>query len=167
MKKKNTALFIGNRDCYGVNLESIKEAILYAIDSGITTFLSGGQGYFDEVCAKTVYQLKETYPHIKNILMIPYKNFHIFDKTIFDEIVYPFDAYESASLTYRNAIPERNRVMVMRSRMAISYVYRNGGASKTLDIARANKLEIIDLFSNAFTSLFSNHHLDTNSKELI
>jgi hypothetical protein len=35
----------------------------------------------------------------------------------------------------------------MRSRIAISYVYRNGGASKTLELARANGLEIIDLFS--------------------
>lgn len=156
MKKKNTALFIGNRDCYGVNLESIKEAILYAIDSEITTFLSGGQGYFDEVCAKIVYQLKENYPHIKNILMIPYKNFHIFDKTIFDEIVYPFDAYESSLLTYRNAIPERNRVMVMQSRMAISYVYRNGGASKTLNLAQANGLEIVDLFSFALKEINNN-----------
>ena len=157
MKKESTALFIGNRDCYGVNLESIKEAILNAIDSGITTFLSGGQGYFDEVCAKTVYQLKATYPHIKNILMIPYNNFHIFDKTIFDEIVYPFDLYESSSLNYRNAIPERNRVMVMRSRMAISYVYRNGGASKTLYSAQANGLEIVDLFSFALNEINKNH----------
>lgn len=147
MKKESTAVFIGNRDCYGVNHEIIKSAILYAIDSGITTFLSGGQGYFDEVSAKIVYQLKENYPHIKNILMIPYRNFHIFDKTIFDEIIYPFDAYESSFLTYRSAIPERNRVMVMRSRMAISYVYRNGEASKTLDLAKANGLEIVDLFS--------------------
>ncbi len=166
MKKENTALFIGNRACYGVNLESIKEAILYAIDSGITTFLSGGQGYFDEVCAKTVYQLKESYPHIKNILMIPYKNFHIFDKTIFDEIVYPFDAYESSSLTYRNAIPERNRVMVMRSTMAISYVYRNGGASKTFDLAQANGLEIIDLFSYTIKENIHIFNENTNCKFL-
>ena len=166
MKKENTALFIGNRACYGVNLDSIKEAILYDIDSGITTFLSGGQGYFDEVCAKTVYQLKESYPHIKNILMIPYKNFHIFDKTIFDEIVYPFDAYESSSLTYRNAIPERNRVMVMRSTMAISYVYRNGGASKTFDLAQANGLEIIDLFSYTIKENIHIFNENTNCKFL-
>lgn len=145
--KESTAVFIGNRDCYGVNIESIKETILYTIQSGITTFLSGGQGYFDEVCATIVYQLKTTHPHIKNILMIPYHSFRIFDKSIFDEIVYPFDSYESSYLTYRNAIPERNRVMVMRSRIAISYVYRNGGASKTLELARSNGLEIIDLFS--------------------
>ena len=140
-------MFIRNRDCYGVNLESIKAAILYAIASEIIAFLSGGQGYFDEASAKIVYQLKENYPHIKNVLVIPYKNFKIFDKSFFDEIVYPFDAYESSFLTYKNAIPERNRVMVMLSGIAISYVYRNGGASKTLDLAKANGLEIVDLFS--------------------
>lgn len=86
--KESTAVFIGNRDCYGVNLESIKSAILYVIHSGITIFLSGGLGYFDEIGAKIVYQLKENYLNVKNILVIPYKNFIIFDKSVFDEIVY-------------------------------------------------------------------------------
>ena len=58
--KESTAVFIGNRDCYGVNIESIKETILYTIQSGITTFLSGGQGYFDEVCATIVYPAPKT-----------------------------------------------------------------------------------------------------------
>ena len=90
----------------------------------------------------------------------------ISDKTIFDEIVYPFDAYESSSLTYRNAIPERNRVMVMRSTMAISYVYRNGGASKTFDLAQANGLEIIDLFSYTIKENIHIFNENTNCKFL-
>ena len=152
MDKKSTAVFIGNRDCYGVNTESIRNAIIYAINSGITTFLNGGQGYFDEVCATIVHQLKQEYPNIKNILVIPYRNFKIFDKDIFDQIVYPFDELEESYLTYRAAIPERNRIMVSWSRMAISYVYRNGGASKTLNLARKNNLEIIDLLLLSLSS---------------
>ena len=145
MKKETTAVFIGNRDCYGVNQTSIHNAIVSAINSGITTFLNGGQGYFDEICATIVYQLKQEYPNIKNILVIPYRNFKIFNKDIFDEIIYPFDEFEESYLSYRAAIPERNRIVVSWSSMAISYVYRNGGASRTLDLARKNKLEIIDL----------------------
>lgn len=145
MNKKSTAVFIGNRDCYGVNTESIRNAIIYAINSGITTFLNGGQGYFDEVCATIVHQLKQEYPNVKNVLVIPYRNFKIFDKDIFDEIIYPFDELEESYLSYRAAIPERNRIIVSWSSMAISYVYRNGGASKTLNLARKNNLEIIDL----------------------
>ena len=86
--KGSTALFIRNRNCYGVKPESIKSAILYVIHSGIIIFLSGGLGYFDEIGAKIVYQLKENYPNVKNILVIPYKNFIIFDRSVFDEIVY-------------------------------------------------------------------------------
>lgn len=145
MNKESTAVFIGNRDCYGVNTESIRNAIIYAIKSGINTFLNGGQGYFDEICATIVYQLKQEYPNIKNILVIPYRNFKIFNKDIFDEIIYPFDEFEESYLSYRAAIPKRNRIIVSWSSMTISYVYRNGGASITLDLARKNKLEIIDL----------------------
>ena len=126
MSKENTAVFIGNRDCYGVNLESIKSAIAYDADSGITTILNGGLGYFDEVCAELVFQYKQTHPHIKSILVIPYIGFEIFYKEIFDDIIYPFDEFESSSLTYRNAIPERNRYMVMQSGTAISYVLSKG-----------------------------------------
>lgn len=147
MKKENTAVFIGNRDCYGVNIDIIRQSIIYAINSGITTFLSGGQGYFDETCALQVHQLKQEYPNIKNVLVIPYKNFRIFNKDIFDEIIYPFDEEESYLLTYRTAIPERNRIIVSWSRIAISYVYRNGGASRTLNMARENNLEIVDLLT--------------------
>ncbi len=71
MNKETTAVFIGNRDCYGVNIDIIRQSIIYAINSGITTFLSGGQGYFDKVCATTIHQLKQEYPNIKNVLVIP------------------------------------------------------------------------------------------------
>ena len=147
MNKETTAVFIGNRDCYGVNTAHIREAIIYAINSGITTFLSGGQGYFDELSATIVHQLKQEYPNIKNILVIPYRNFKIFNIDIFDEIIYPFDKFEESNLSYRAAIPERNRIIVSWSSMAISYVYRNGGASKTLKLAKQNKIEIVDLLS--------------------
>ena len=147
MNKETTAVFIGNRDCYGVNIDIIRQSIIYAINSGITTFLSGGQGYFDETCALQVHQLKQEYPNIKNILVIPYRNFKIFNKDIFDEIIYPFDKLEESYLSYRAAIPERNRIMVSMSSMAISYVYRNGGASKTLDLAKEYDLVIVDLLS--------------------
>ncbi len=152
MKKETTAVFIGNRDCYGVNTESIRNAIIYAIKSGINTFLNGGQGYFDEVCATIVHQLKQEYPNIKNILVIPYRNFKIFDKDIFDEIIYPFDELEESYLSYRAAIPERNRIIVSWSSMAIIYVYRNGGASRTLYLAKKNELEIIDLLLLSISS---------------
>ena len=48
MNKETTAVFIGNRDCYNVSVQKIKDAITDAVNSVITNFLNGGVGYFDE-----------------------------------------------------------------------------------------------------------------------
>ena len=62
MSKENAAVFIGHNECYGVTSEQIKEAIVSLIDKGVTEFLSGGQGGFDRLCGRCVYELKQL-PH--------------------------------------------------------------------------------------------------------
>lgn len=143
--KDKTALFIGNRDCYQVNKAKIEQAIISAIDNGIEVFLNGGQGYFDEICAVVVHRLKKCYPYIKSVLVIPYRDFHVFNDVLFDEIVYPFEAHTFSYYTYKRNIPKRNRIMVDWSSLAICYVFRAGGAQKTLEYAKKQKLRIIDL----------------------
>ena len=91
--KEKTALFIGNRDCYQVKEADIERAIINAIEDGIEIFLNGGQGYFDQACASVVHRLKERFPQIKSILVIPYRDFSIFNDSLFDEIVYPFESH--------------------------------------------------------------------------
>ena len=61
MSKENTAIFIGHNECYGVTSEQIKEAIVSLIDKGVTEFLSGGQGGFDRLCGRCVYEVKKQY----------------------------------------------------------------------------------------------------------
>lgn len=143
--KEKTALFIGNRDCYQVKEADIERAIINAIEDGIEIFLNGGQGYFDQACASVVHRLKERYPQIKSILVFPYRDFSIFNDSLFDEIVYPFESHTFSYYTYKGNIPKRNRILVDRSSVAICYVYRSGGASKTLDYAKRQKLKIVDL----------------------
>ena len=143
--KEKTALFIGNRDCYQVKEADIERAIIDAIEDGIENFLNGGQGYFDQACASVVHRLKERYPQIKSILVIPYRDFSIFNDSLFDEIVYPFESHTFSYYTYKGNIPKRNQILVDRSSVAICYVYRSGGASKTLDYAKKKNLKIIDL----------------------
>lgn len=89
--KDKTALFIGNRDCYQVKEADIERTIIEAIESGIEIFLNGGQGYFDKTCAVIVHRLKKSYPYIKSILVIPYRDFKVFNDSLFDEIIYPFE----------------------------------------------------------------------------
>ncbi len=140
-----TAIFIGNRDCYFIKEEYIEQAIICAINMGIKVFLNGGQGHFDITCASVLHRMKKRYPDLKSYLVIPYHNFHIFDKDLFDEIIYPFEEQQDTYFFYKRAIPERNRYMVEKSSVAISCIYRAGGASRTLDYAKEKKLRIIDL----------------------
>lgn len=144
--KDKTAVFIGNRDCYKIDKGIIEHAIIQAIESGITCFLNGGQGYFDKTCAMILYRLKTRYPNIRSILVIPYRDFWIFNKELFDEIIYPFEPRLEPLLNYKNAIPLRNRVMVEAASTAICYIKRVGGGSwKTLNYAKIQNLRIIDL----------------------
>ena len=146
IEKDKTAVFIGNRDCYKIDKAIIEQAIIQAIESGITCFLNGGQGYFDKTCAMILHGLKTRYPIIRSILVIPYRDFWIFNKDIFDEIVYPFEPRIESLLNYKSAIPLRNRVMVESASAAICYVERVGGGSwKTLNYAKSQNLRIIDL----------------------
>ena len=147
--KEKTALFIGNRDCYQVKEADIEQAIISVIENGITIFLNGGQGYFDKTCAVIVHRLKKNYPHIKIILVIPYRDFRIFNDSLFDEIIYPFETHTFSYYTYKGNIPKRNRWAVDHSSVAICYVYRAGGAEKTLKYAKNQKLRIIDLTKGA------------------
>lgn len=147
--KEKTALFIGNRDCYQVKEADIEQTIITAIVSGITIFLNGGQGYFDNTCAVIVHRLKKNYPHIKNILVIPYRDFSIFNDSLFDEIIYPFESHTFSYYTYKSGSPKRNRWSVDHSSVAICFVYRSGGAEKTMKYAKKQNLRIIDLTKGA------------------
>ena len=67
----------------------------------------------------------------------------IFDRDLFDEIIYP-DGFEK--YYFKAAIPARNRYMVNSAAYAICYVTHDwGGAAKTYEYAKKKKLTIIDL----------------------
>ena len=132
-------------DCYQVKKADIEQAIIQAIENGIEIFLNGGQGYFDKTCAAIVHRLKKNYPQLKNILVIPYRDFKVFNDSLFDEIIYPFEAHFFSYYTYKSGIPKRNRWLVDHANVAICYVYRAGGAMKTLEYAKNNGLKIISL----------------------
>ena len=143
MELNTTATFIGHNECYGVTKEQIKVAIVELIEKGVIYFLSGGQGGFDRTCAGCVKELKEKYPQINNILVIPYLNFSVFNKDIFDLILYPegFEKYH-----FKAAIPARNKYMVNNSGYAICYVTHGwGGAAQTYEIAKKKGLKIINI----------------------
>ena len=75
--------------------------------------------------------------------MIPYLSFNIFDKSIFDSIIYPegFEKYH-----FKAAIPKRNQYLVQNAAYAICYVTHSwGGVAKTYEYACKKRLKIINL----------------------
>ncbi|MEE1006327.1 MAG: SLOG family protein [Acutalibacteraceae bacterium] len=140
---EKTATFIGHGECWGVDKEKVRAAAEELIQKDVETFLSGGMGGFDWLGARVVYELKEKYPHIKNILVIPYLTFNVRNKDLFDEILYP-DGFEKYH--FKAAIPKRNRFLVDNSKYAICYVTHGwGGAAQTYEYAKKHGLNIVDI----------------------
>ena len=143
MAKEQTATFIGHKECYGVSSEQVREEIIKLIENGVTDFLSGGMGSFDWMCTRIVFELKKTYPHIHNYLIIPYLTFTILEEKYFDSIIYPegFEKYH-----FKSAIPARNKYLVDNSAYAICYVTHGwGGAAQTFEKAVKKGLTVINL----------------------
>jgi len=135
--------FIGHSECFDISLQRLQDAVENCVKSGYSVFMSGGQGGFDRLSATAVYRVKQSFPHIKNILVIPYLSFRIFDENIFDEIVYPndFEKYH-----FKAAIPARNRYLIDNADLAITYVRHTwGGAATTYAYAKKQHLKMIEL----------------------
>ena len=72
--KLNVACFSGHRklpqDLTEV-MENLERAIITLIEQGVVFFGNGGAVGFDALAATTVLRLKEDYPHIKLVMVLP------------------------------------------------------------------------------------------------
>ena len=107
--------------------ERIKEVIEEQIKNGVTEFYNLFAIRFDFLCAHIVSDLREKYPHIKNILAlqyIPTEGFVIpreFDKCVLLSSRKTLDSY---------AILYTNIKLVEMVDCVVSGVFRNNGESK-------------------------------------
>lgn len=148
MIKETSAVFIGHRQCPEITVENLTPHIEAMIAEGVNTFYNGGMGAFDLTAAQAVFNLKWKYPHIKSYLVIPYHNFRIVGRELFDDVIYPFEGRES-TFYYRAAIPKRNCYMVDNSAFALCYVSgAPGGATTTYNYAEKMGLKVKNIFFN-------------------
>ena len=146
ISKDKTAVFIGHRDCFNLTHEDIIPKIEEAIDMGIVSFLNGGQGYFDKLCAYAVHSLKEKYPQIKQTLVAPYPTLKIDYESLFDEATLFAPDWYIEQIGFKKAIPKRNEFMIANSSVAICYVkHPSSGSYKTMQKAEAAGLTILDV----------------------
>ena len=115
------------------------------IQNGADIFYLGGYGHFDTMAAKTVWELKKKYSHIRSVLVLAYLNREV-DMKYYDETTYP--PLENVPLRY--AISKRNEWMVTQADTIIAYVTHGwGGAAQTLQYARRKHKRIINLGEDA------------------
>ena len=127
---------------------SLERIIIKYINEGYRYFGTGGALGFDTLAAETILKLKNKYPYIKLILVLPClsqtKGWSKFDvdrynyiKTQADKVVYTSQEYTS------DCMFKRNCHLVNHSSLCICYLSRNsGGTAYTVAYAKKNKLKI-------------------------
>ena len=147
-----TCCFTGHRVIPSGEKETIRNlletAIEKAIQDGYRFFGAGGALGFDTLAAQTVQTLKQQYPHIRLILVLPcinqangWKQADIDEyeriKSLADKVV-----YTSTEYTY-GCMHKRNRHLVDNSNLCICYLTRlSGGTAYTVRYAESKGVYI-------------------------
>jgi len=153
--RNHTACFTGHRKIPFIQIHTIKKnlkkVIVSLIEQGYYFFGAGGALGFDTIAAQTILDLKQDYPQIKLILVLPYPSqadqWREKDKTIYEEIKAKADKVVYIAQEYtRNCMFERNRHLVDNSSVCICYLTeRSGGTAYTVEYALKKGLKAINL----------------------
>ncbi len=153
--KSRTCCFTGHRYLLEDQKEEIaarlEETVVSLIHSGYLYFGAGGALGFDTLCAKTVLRLRQSYPKIKLILVLPCvsqaERWSPADKAVYQEIMRQADKVTYTSQEYtKDCMFKRNRHLVDYSSACICYQTKEtGGTAYTVEYARKHGLRIINL----------------------
>lgn len=153
--KSQTCCFTGHRSLPSEQLCSIQqrleEAVVSLIHKGVRYFGAGGALGFDTLAAQIVLKLKDEYPQIKLILVLPCADqsdrWSVEDvrsyeaiKAAADKVVCLADCY------HRGCMHERNRHLVNHSGYCICYLSGDsGGTAYTVSYAKAQGLVVTNI----------------------
>lgn len=148
--KEKTCCFTGHRQIPAEYLPAISEklrnTLLSYIKCGYRYFGTGGALGFDTLAAQTILNLKQQYPTIRLILVLPCKDqsnrWRDEDKdeyerikALADKIVYTAERY------YNGCMQRRNRHLVDGSSLCVCYLTKNyGGTAYTVAYAKEQGL---------------------------
>ncbi len=128
----------------------VKNALrhFFSTATAISCYL-GGRGAFDELCAGACKELKEEYPNIELVYVMPYLSIAEQEKFkqqkaygTYDSTVYP--PIESTPPKF--AILKRNKWMMANADVVIAFVNRRyGGAYQALQVAIRKKKQVVNL----------------------
>lgn len=153
--KNHTVCFTGHRrilqEHFGTLAQQLKTILVQLINEGYVYFGAGGALGFDTLAAQTVLELKNEYPEIKLILVLPClsqtRGWSTRDIEIYEDIKSKADKVVYTSQEYtRGCMHKRNRHLVDNSSVCVCYLTEStGGTAYTVDYARKNGLTIINL----------------------
>lgn len=153
--KEKTCCFTGHRNIPSGQYQKIfaktEEMIESLIIKGYLYFGAGGALGFDTIAAFAVLKLKERYPDIRLILVLPClsqtRGWAQEDIEIYEDIKQKADKVVYTSQEYiRGCMHKRNRHLVDNSSACISYLTEEkGGTFYTVSYARSKGIEVINI----------------------
>jgi len=153
--KDKTCCFTGHRKISFLQAAAIRrgleQAVEASIQKGYLYFGAGGALGYDTIAAQTVLKLREKYPQIKLILVLPCRTqtrgWKQADIDEYERIMAAADKVTYTSEEYtRGCMHKRNRHLVDNSSLCICYLTeRSGGTAYTVDYAKKNGLDIINI----------------------
>ena len=130
---------------------ALESTVLSLIHSGYRYFGAGGALGFDTLAAQTVLRLRQSYPDIRLILVLPCVSqadkWPPADVAVYQEIMGQANKIVYTSHEYTaGCMFKRNRHLVDHSSVCICYLEKStGGTAYTVDYARKCGLKIINL----------------------
>lgn len=156
INKMKVACFSGHRklprDCTELKA-SLEKAVIELVERGVVFFGSGAALGFDQLSAATILRLKEDYPHIRLIMVLPCPpdqqsmKWNSEQKKRYYEILSQADKVRILSPQYTSScMLDRNRHMVDCSAYLICYLReQRGGTFYTVNYAERQGLKILRL----------------------
>ncbi len=130
--------------------KALENALMESIENGYRYFGAGGALGFDTMAALTVLRLRNKYPQIKLILVLPCenqtRNWKATDIEKYEHIKSQADKVVYVSKEYtQDCMHKRNRHLVDNSSLCICYLSKpSGGTAYTVDYAKESGLKIIN-----------------------
>ena len=154
--KMKVACFSGHRNLPQDSAElqaNLEKAIIELIERGVVFFGNGAALGFDQMASETVPRLKEDYPHIRLVMVLPCPpeqqslKWNDDQKKCYYEILEQADKVRILSPRYTDkCMLDRNRHMVDNSAYLICYLRQHsGGTFYTVNYAEKRSLEILRL----------------------
>ena len=154
--KEKAICFTGHRDMQ--LSDRVEERLLALLEgyvqNGYDTFLAGGARGFDNLAAETVIRLREKYPHIRLVIVLPFpshyrheQNWNSDEIKTYKGVLKKADEVITLCKEYKSgAYFKRNRYLVDNAGLCVAYYRRNGsGTAYTVNYARNCRMEIVNL----------------------